>query len=99
LETTKAAFRYPLYVESVPQLFYFLLSVALQQSKKLLGKRKKHANGYWQERARRRDFFCRLAEELNFDPLQPANWANVKKFELLTRKVTLHAPCALPVNE
>jgi len=48
----------------------------------------------------RRKYFCKLAEELKFDPFVPENWQKVTRAQVRTRPVRhpLHSPSTTPLS-
>ena len=44
----------------------------------------------WADVQHRRDFFCRLGEEMGFDPLRAENWKRVTKSQVLSRGVHIY---------
>ena len=43
--------------------------------------------GYWANVERRREFFCKFAEEMGFDPYKPENWQKITKYQLSEKGV------------
>jgi len=53
--------------------------------------------GYWSDINNRRQFFCDIAEELGFDPMQPENWSRVTRDHIIAKKVNKNHPHPFPL--
>jgi len=50
-------------------------------------KKKQNPKGFWLDRENRQNFFCELADGLNFDPHVPDNWTNITTDDVRSKKV------------
>jgi len=51
-------------------------------------KKIQRTKGYWEDIENRRQFFQSMANDLGFDPLQPAGWKHVKNKDVIDRKAS-----------